>query len=199
MRAALPDDAWNAWHPAELAGRLAGVERPWCVVGGWALDLWLGEQTREHEDIEFTVLREDLPLFRAALSGMAFFTAHDGVVASLPADMEPAEDVFQIWCQEPTERCWRADMMIEPGTPATWVYKRDRTITRPRAEMVGVTGDGIPYLKPAGVLLFKAKHQRAKDEADFERALPKMAKEERLWLAQCLTRLHPRHDWLAAL
>ena len=46
------DDAWGAWHPADLARRLHGLERPWCVVGGWALDLWHGRQTRDHEDLE---------------------------------------------------------------------------------------------------------------------------------------------------
>lgn len=194
-----PDDAWSPWHPAELARRLDGVERPWCIVGGWALDLWHGKQTREHEDIEFTVLRDDVPLFRAALHGMEFFTAHDGVVAPLAAEAEPAEDRYQIWCLAPAERRWRADMMIEPGTTDSWVYKRDRAITRPRAEMVDVTGQGIPYLKPAAVLLFKARHRRDKDETDFRAALPGMAKEERLLLKQWLGRLHPGHDWLAAL
>ncbi|WP_425358733.1 nucleotidyltransferase domain-containing protein [Aminobacter aminovorans] len=47
-----PDhDAWCAWHPTELARHLTGVSLPWCVVGGWALDLWHGHQTREHEDL----------------------------------------------------------------------------------------------------------------------------------------------------
>jgi hypothetical protein len=194
-----PDDAWSPWHPKDLSRRLDGVGQPWCVVGGWALDLWHGEQTREHEDIEFTVLRDDLPLFRAALDGIEFFTAHDGVVAPLATEAEPAEDMFQIWCLDPAERRWRADMMIEPGTADSWVYKRDRAITRPRAEMVDVTGQGIPYLKPAAVLLFKARHRRDKDETDFRAAFPKMAKEERLLLKQWLGRLHPGHDWLAAL
>lgn len=48
-----PDhDTWCAWHPAELARRVAGISKPWCVVGGWALDLWHGKQTRYHEDFE---------------------------------------------------------------------------------------------------------------------------------------------------
>ena len=34
------------------------------------------------------------------------------------------------------------------------------------------TDDGIPYVIPEVVLLFKAKARRAKDEADFQHALP---------------------------
>ena len=31
----------------------------WGIAGGWAIDLWLGEQTREHHDIEVVVRRDD--------------------------------------------------------------------------------------------------------------------------------------------
>lgn len=83
-----PDhDAWCAWHPTELARRLTGVSVPWCVAGGWALDLWHGHQTREHEDLEFTVLRSDVPVFRRALADMEFHTAGDGIVKHLPAQV----------------------------------------------------------------------------------------------------------------
>ena len=39
-----PVSAWDAWQPAEIAERLAGVAAPWHVAGGWALELW--RQTR---------------------------------------------------------------------------------------------------------------------------------------------------------
>ncbi|WP_221622954.1 nucleotidyltransferase domain-containing protein [Burkholderia stagnalis] len=78
---AIPDqEAWNAWQPAELARRLSDIRLPWCVVGGWALDLWHGTQTREHGDLEFTILREDFGIFRQAFGDLAFYTAHAGVV-----------------------------------------------------------------------------------------------------------------------
>jgi len=193
------DDAWSAWRPEELGRRLQGIGRPWCIVGGWALDLWHGHETRAHEDLEFTVLREDLATFRAALGDMVFFTAGDGIVAPLADGQEPAPDIFQIWALDRAAQRWRVDMMIEPGTPAEWVYKRDSRIRRPRAEMIAVTADGLPYLRPAAILLFKAKHRRAKDEADFAGALPKLPADERAWLQENLALLHPGHDWIEAL
>ncbi len=191
--------AWSAWHPAEVAGRLNGISRPWCIVGGWALDLWHGQQTREHEDLEFTVLRQDLCIFRDVLKGIEFHTAGDGVVEHLPAHEEPPAAISQIWCLDVEEQRWRVDMMIEPGTPASWVYKRDPAISRPRVEMVETTAEGIPYLKPAAVLLFKAKYRRAKDEIDFESAVPKLPALERLWLKAALAACHPGHEWLKSL
>jgi hypothetical protein len=196
----VPDqNAWTPWSPAELSQRLDGVSRPWCVVGGWALDLWHGSKTREHDDLEFTVLREDLSIFRRTLGDMEFYTVNDGTIEPLPADQHPAPEIFQIWCFDRPAGCWRADMMIEPGTNDTWVYKRNPEMTRPRIEMVSLTADGIPYLNASAVLLFKAKHRRPKDEDDFARAQPKLPPSERLWLRDCLDRLHPGHDWVRAL
>lgn len=198
-QSSLTHDAWRAWHPTELAHRLSGVARPWCIAGGWALDLWHGRQTRDHEDIEFTILREDVAVFREVLTGLDFYTAGDGIVEYLRVDEEPPAAIWQIWCQDTAAQCWRVDMMIEPGTADMWKYKRDPAIARPRREMVGMTEDGLPYLKPAAVLLFKAKHRRGKDETDFANAVPKLERTERDWLKTCLATAHPGHDWLHML
>ncbi len=196
----VPDqDAWKPWSPAELSHRLACVSRPWCIVGGWALDLWHGKKTREHEDLEFTILRKDFGIFRHALNDMEFYTVNNGVIELLAADKEPAAEVFQIWCFDHAANSWRVDMMIEPGTDENWVYKREPQITRPRAEMVALTADGIPYLKPSAVLLFKAKHLRPKDEEDFAKAAPRLSVSECKWLRDSLECLHADHKWAEIL
>ncbi|MBN9253484.1 MULTISPECIES: amino acid transporter [unclassified Mesorhizobium] len=197
--ATIDESAWRAWRPGELALRLREISRPWCVVGGWALDLWHGGQTREHEDLEFTILRGDFATFRHALEDMRLHTVHAGVIEPLPERQAPPATVSQIWCEDVRERCWRVDMMIEPGTPDLWICKRNPTISRPRAEIIGFSREGVPYLKPAAVLLFKAKYVRDKDEADFARALPRLEASERAWLKDCLAILHPGHGWVERL
>ena len=42
---------WDAWRPEEVARRLTGVDAPWYVAAGWAIDLFLGGQRREHEAV----------------------------------------------------------------------------------------------------------------------------------------------------
>ena len=121
------------------------------------------------------------------------------VLERLAVDREPAAEIFQIWGFDRAAGRWRVDMMIEPGTDDGWVYKRATEIRRPRSEMVMRTAGGIPYLNPSAVLLFKAKYQRPKDEADFAAALPKLAAPERTWLRDCLELLHPGHGWTKAL
>src|SRR5829696_129284 len=49
---------WDAWRPERAAALFAGVQAPWYVAAGWALDLFLGEERREHEDLEIAVPRE---------------------------------------------------------------------------------------------------------------------------------------------
>lgn len=195
----LSHNAWCAWHPHELARKLSGIERPWCVVGGWALDLWHGIETRVHDDLEFTILRADFDRFRTALPGMRFHAVGDGQVEILGEGEIPPSEIAQVWCEDVAARCWRVDMMLEDGTPEIWVYKRDPAVRRPRGEMAQVTADGIPYLAPEAVLLFKAKYRRDKDEADFAQALPKLEARQRQWLKARIAEAHPDHGWLRDL
>jgi len=169
------------------------------VVGGWAIDLYLGEQTREHEDLEVAISRDDFALVRDVLHRFVFHTVGDGAVRVLGRDAQPPADKHQNWILDIEANAWRMDVMIEPGNATTWIYRRDESLRAPREFMVATTRDGIPYLGPHGVLLFKAKHQRPKDEADFDRCLPVMHDDAKSWLATSLDRMHPNHPWIARL
>jgi hypothetical protein len=51
-----PDiEAWKPWHPRDLAARLKGAGLTWFVAGGWAIDIFLGERTRDHEDLKIAL------------------------------------------------------------------------------------------------------------------------------------------------
>lgn len=199
-----PLEAWSgAWTPAEVAARLAGVGVPWCIVGGWSIDLALGEVTREHEDLELAILRPDHLTVRRQLRPLAFRAVGDGEIRLLGDDEVLPERLHQSWGLDEDANEWRVDVMIEPGDADTWIYRRDESISAPRSFMVGVTDDGIPHLRPHGALLYKALPSsgeiRPKDQADFDVAAPRLADDERAWLVEVLTRLRPEHEWLGAL
>lgn len=189
-----PEDAWAPWQPAELATRLAPLSVTWYVVGGWALDLWHGRQTRPHEDLEFATLAADAPRIRDCLSELTFFAAQAGRLTALPLGPLP-DGVQQFWGLDPGVDRWRLDMMLEPGTQSDWVYKRDPAIRGPRGQFVRRSATGLPYLAPEAVLLFKAKHQRDKDETDFDAALPRLTRDARDRLGTWLDMVHPAHAW----
>ncbi len=166
-----PIEAWSmAWTPDEAAEALTGVSAPWAVAGGWALDLWLGEQTREHEDLEITVPATSFAAIQARLDelGMKVFMNDNGEVTLLAPGEAPGQG-FQTWVTDPAEEGWRMDIFREPGDADTWIYRRTGELSAPRAWASGRTPAGIPYVAPQIVLLFKAKATRYKDQADFSR------------------------------
>jgi len=188
---------WDAWHPAEVARRLAGVDATWYVTAGWALDLWHGRQTREHDDVEIAVPEHAFDAVRTALAGFELWVIGDGLARPVtPASLAAHH---QTWVREPATGAWRLDVMREAWDRDIWVFRRDPRIRLPRRDVIAVTDDGIPYARPEIALLYKAKSSRPKDDADFASALPLLGDEQRTWLAQSIALVHPEHDWLQAL
>jgi hypothetical protein len=193
------DARWSScWAPAEVAEHLAGIAAPWCVAAGWALDLFRGSQTREHGDIEiaipaatFAEVRDRFPgyAFDAVGSGRIWENAAPGVLAA----------THQTWLRDPATGNYLLDVFREPHDGQMWVCRRDETIRLPYSKIIHCTPDGIPYLAPELVLLFKAKHARTKDQADFDATIPLMTPAQRTALAGLLARVHPGHRWLANL
>jgi hypothetical protein len=72
---------YGNWQPLTLvqtAALLVGFDGRWWIAGGWATDLFLGRQTREHADVEISVLRADQSRLREHLVGWDIHIAHDG-------------------------------------------------------------------------------------------------------------------------
>jgi hypothetical protein len=191
--------AWKPWPPYELMKRVAGAQIPWAVCGGWAIDLFLGEETRAHEDIEIEILRADFPKLRDWLRPLEFYVVGDGEVRALAPGALPPDDKHQTWLCDPGQNIWLMDAMLQEGDAATWVCRRKPALTAPRDSIVAKTRFGVPYLKPEAVLLFKAKATRPKDEADFANVVPRMDADARAWLKDALAKTHAAHHWIAQL
>lgn len=199
------DPPWAAWAPARAADRLAGVDVPWAVAGGWALDLFRAHRDpsarpREHEDLELAVPAAGFPAVRAALADLDV----DVVGAGRRWPLEGAEGeaaaalLHQTWFRD-RSGTYVLDVFREPHDGDTWVCRRDPSIRRPYADLVHRDRRGIPYVAPEVVLLFKARHTRPKDEQDLEAVLPLLSPGQRSWLATSLRRVHPGHRWLEIL
>ena len=179
-----------------MAAALEGVGVPWCVIGGWSIDLFLGRETRSHGDLEIAVLRRDHRKVRAHLAPLAFRAVGDGEIRTLDLDEDLPPSVHQSWALDVEADLWRVDVMVEPGDDDTWAFRRDERITAPRSQIIGSTDDGVPYLRPEGSLLFKAKPEtQPKDEADLEACLPHLTADQRTWLLDALALVQPDHPW----
>ncbi|MGW6737154.1 nucleotidyltransferase domain-containing protein [Streptomyces sp. NPDC055013] len=188
----------DAWRPGQVAERLAGVRAPWCVAAGWALDLFRGRQSRPHGDLEiavpsagFTEIRDRFPeyVFDAVGSGRVWASAGTEVLAA----------THQTWLRDPVSGQFLFDVFREPHDGGTWICRRDESLRLPYDVVIERTAEGIPYLVPELVLLFKAKASRPKDQTDFDGALPLLSQARRDVLTGWLARVHPGHPWLEKL
>ena len=188
-------DDWEAWSPDELAPKLRDVEVPWAVAAGWAIELYVGGEPREHEDLELAIARSSFPVVRAALPELEWYGVGDGLVT--PID-DASDELHQTWGLDRSAGCWRLDVFREPWEGDTWVCRRDPALRRPVAEAIEHTRDGIPYLAPELVLLFKAKHAAARRiRRTWRERCRSSSRPGGSWLGDALRLVHPGHEWIA--
>jgi hypothetical protein len=195
-------DAWDAWRPEDAYRALEAVDAPWYVAAGWSIDLFLGRQTREHEDLELAVPSARFREFVEPLAvlGLELHPIVDGRAVPLAevGDAALAES-HQTWALDRAAGVWRVDLFREPSDGETWIARRDERIRLPYDELIERTPEGIPYSRPEATILFKAKHTREKDDADFAAVLPLLDPARRRWLGDALELVHPGHRWLDEL
>lgn len=170
----------------------------WAVAGGWAIDLWLDEQTREHHDIEVVVRRCDQAPIHAVLRRRWELYCLDppgtgwrpwnGTVVEAPA--------FQLQARSPTTEF---DIFTETADHEVWHFRRDERITRPSSAVSTRSAAGIPIVRPEIQLLYMAKAMETKNLQDFAAARPTLDPDAASWLAQALTITLPEHPWIGAL
>ena len=50
---------WNPINPEEAYDLFRQLEIPWWIAGGWAIDLFIGRQTRQHKDFVAYYVKND--------------------------------------------------------------------------------------------------------------------------------------------
>jgi hypothetical protein len=155
---------------------LSKLTVPYWITGGWAIDLAAGRVTRDHADVDVMLLERDKhalwnDLPEADVQIEEHGREHRRLTLHSPNLLLPSE----VWLAQ-------AD-----GT--SWIHSRSTyTVKRPLA---GITRrrDGIRYLAPEVVLLFKSRSTAARDQHDVETALPLLNAEQRTWLEATLRHL----------
>lgn len=86
-------------------------------------------------------------------------------------------------------------MLLDGAEGDEWVSRRDARVRLPLERVGRKTADGVPYLAPEAQLFYKAKATRAKDQSDFDAALPLLDTTQRAWLLNALNLYAPQHPW----
>lgn len=182
---------WRETSPEELAGWLAEAEVPWGIAGGWALDLWAGEISRPHSDIEISCLRADLPLLLPLLSGFEIAIARSKQLTPYHQGAELPAPPFSLWLRRHREPLWDFEIVSETQQDGQWAYRRDHTIRCPLDRVFMPSAAGWPIIAPQIQLLYKCKEPRPKDLADLRRSVPRLDEAARVWLRSAVATAHP--------
>ncbi|MCB8943156.1 MAG: GrpB family protein [Ardenticatenaceae bacterium] len=194
---------WVAHHGfgpvTAVAQELAGYPHPWYISSGWALDLFLGQPQRVHHDTDIVVRRSDQLVLQAHLTGRGWH-----LLTPLQGKLEPWPPHMFLHLPRHQVHAHRdgafMDILISEIEHGLWRYRREPSVIQ-AVERIGLmTTDGLSYLAPELVLLFKSKNtgnqERPKDQQDFERVLPHLQPAQRAWLRWALLVTEPEHPWL---
>ena len=205
---------------------LQNVDFDWLICGGFAIDLFCGEKTRNHIDIDVCVFWEnrdgiieymsdlDWTIYEACGGGLVhqitdlsqqkyiksnIFCVND---SNKSFHVTPAGDnMFR--CEiEPTEQVELdyIEFLFNKRNKYCFLYSRNENVKRELARAV-LFFNTIPYLAPEIVLLYKSTEPKRDDyEQDFAMAMVKMCDDSKTWLVNSLEVCYPDgHDWLNRL
>lgn len=191
---------WAPMTPPELAEEMRQFNRPWWIVGGWAIEAATGFQ-REHEDTDMSILACDVPAFVDFMRGRWHVWNNVGGVLHPLGDRWPDVDEprSQLWLRASAKDPWIVDIPLTPDADGLWTNKLLEQHVAPVDDVTWLAEDGIRYLLPEIVLLYKARLHRTKDEPDFIAALPRLTRGRREWLREALTAVVPGHPWIRKL
>ncbi len=187
------------WEPLSIDAvrlRFAPFDVDWWVAGGRAIDLFLGWETRPHEDIDIEMFRTDRDVLFDVFHGWNLYFVSESRLHPWVRGEDIDGDVFGVWGRRSEDAPWAVEIMLADGDSETWKYRRDNAITYPRSELTAHDREGVRYCLPEVQLLFKAKKHRAKDDLDMVRCLHRLDAGQRSWLSDSIRRAEPSHPWL---
>ena len=170
----------------------------WGIAGGWAIDLFVGIESRPHADVDIAILRDDQAELHVLLAPARRQKVVEGALSDWPSGEVLAPPIHEAHATWPDG--YHLEFLLNEQDRRTkeWVFRRDSRIRRSLAATFA-RRDGTPYLVPEIVLLYKAKAPLPKDDADFNRALPLLGPEQRRWLREALGLAAPGHRWAAVI
>lgn len=190
---------WEPFTPQQVAELMRGLDVPWWIAGGWALDLFTGRQTRAHADIEISVFRADEPKVRRHLRGLECSVVADGTLTPLATDGTLSASAHELWCRERGRDAWQLEILVEEREGDRWVYRRHPRIGLHVRDLGRFSNEGLPYIRPDVQLLYKSKSSRGIDESDLIALLPRLDAYQRATLSAWISADDPAHRWLARL
>jgi len=185
------------------ANVLQTYESLWAVCGGWAIDLFLNQQTRNHKDLDVTIKRSNQLQLQTFLISKGWTLQK--VVSNELQEWEQGDylelPIHNIWCNHPDFPPHYLEILFSEMDDTHYRFRRNQQIQLPIASAFLTSISNIPILAPEIVLLFKAKYsdENLTYQHDFEIVKPELTTTKREWLKQAIHDTYGTHDWLDLL
>ena len=197
-------DDHHKWEPLsiqEVVELFSGLSVPWWIAGGYAIDLFVGRETRSHGDMDVLIRRDDQLEVQRYLSEWDMHKTQQPGLKPWPIGEFQDRPFDDIWCRRKEDSPWQFQLMFLDTDGDQWVFKRDSSI-RGSIDSLGIRASiGVFYIAPEIQLLYKARLETLeKDEFDFQNAVPLMEESACTWLLECLEKQFPGgHTWINQL
>jgi hypothetical protein len=188
---------------------MSAFRAPWALCGGWAIDAWLGRQTRDHGDVDISVFIQDQRALFDHLAGWQLI-AHDPHVTGdtsepwdgrrldLPGHIHGRLDAGEgLPDRLDGQQGFSLDVQFGDRSGDDWILSSQPRISLPLRKGVQQSPWGLPTVVPEVLLFFKALELRRRDKLDFLTLLPDLTQEQRDWLRSAISLVG--HPWLSPL
>ena len=196
----------------------------YAFCGGWAIDLFLGHESRKHGDIDvlaFWTERDEIILYMQSLGFDVYEMLGSGKahhITDIAIQMKCKRNIFcckancdLIRLSKTAEKDiftidFRSvgqtklnfiEFLFNDKSETDLLYARNHNIKRDLKDAI-LFHSGIPYLAPEICLLYKSTDtERSGYQQDFDLAVCRMDSAQRDWLNQALLYLYPEgHKWI---
>jgi hypothetical protein len=183
---------------ARVAALMDTFQPTWSLCGGWAVDAWVGRQTRDHGDVDIAIFRDDEQQIFEHLADW-HLAAHDTPDAAHSDRWDGRSLDFPAHIHARFGDGLEWEVQLNERSGDDWVVNREPRIAIPVERFCLRSPSGLPAMAPEVLLWYKAGEQRPHDELDFSALLPVISDEQREWLQDAISLADPEHPWLTGL
>src|SRR5688572_4441822 len=151
MGVQIPDESnCIPYSPREIQSLLADAPFQWWITGGWALDLFLHEQTRPHFDIDVAIARHDQSAAQLYFDGWDFWSTMRSESGNIVLRCWETREILGtefpgVWGRESSDAPWRFEFLLQEINEDLWTFRYSALVQHPLRNIGAFTRNGIPY------------------------------------------------------
>ncbi len=184
-------------QPKKIKELLKNYKGTWMIAGGWAIDLFLGKETRKHDDIEIAIPRIEQKSMKLYLKNWDLEYIESDKAVKWNNEVYLKLPIHEI---QGTYKDNNIEILLNEIENKKWKFRRNLEIEYPVENTIKNTSYNIPILCPEIVLLYKSKSYRNKDEKDLLNTIGNMDNKRLNWLSNAIKKTHgTNHKWVSII